>query len=82
MSHPKPALYLVTIRTRSSVSEAVIEAGGLQDAVSSAFSGHHGITARPRTWTPRPGRQISEARLLSLKSDTGSIQVTAEHLTA
>ncbi len=80
MSYRRPALYLVTIRTQSSVSQDIIEARGLHDAARSAVTGHRAMEARPRTWMPGPGRQISDARLLSMKSETGSIQVTAESL--
>ena len=82
MSHRKPALYLVTVRTPSSVSQDIIEARGLDAAANSGVIRHRERDGRARAWTPGPGRTISDARLLSLKSETGSIQVTAETLSA
>jgi hypothetical protein len=64
------------------ISQDVIVARDLQAAANSGVNRHTEMDGRPRAWTSGPGRRISDARLLSLKSETGSIQVTAETLSA
>ncbi len=81
MNYRKTELYLVTVRTLSSVYLRAIESESLHRAARAGVLDTLGIEVDWSTWTSRRSPAFNASRLLLLESTQGSIGVTAEALT-
>jgi hypothetical protein len=81
MDSRKNELYLVTVRTSSSVYESTIGAESLHRAACAGVAERCGFEVDSGAWIKRPSQNNNARRFLALESSRTSTRVTAEALT-